>query len=517
MRKSILWKAGGFSPALVMIGLLVGTAHAGWDFTPEDPAPSLQERMPFEDSEITNAVELELLLDKGVSAHLIDVETDKGIVTLSGSVDNILSKERAEEITETIKGVRSVVNLIEVNPIVREDDLVRMDIERALLIDPATESYEVDVQVKDGMVTLTGTVESWAEKRLAGYVAKGVTGVRSLKNDIRIQVGPERSESEIKAEVKRQLEIRTLIDAGLIDVDVDGNKVILSGTVGSLMEKNRAFNAGWVAGVDEVDVSGLDVEFWAEDPHQRQMPAIRADDEIAEAVEDAMLYDPRVYSFEIDVEADEGMVTLAGTVDNLKAKTAAAQDARNTVGVWGVENDIVVRPLSPPSDADIARNLKDALLWNPYVERFELTVVVRNKKAYLYGLVDSEFEKREAGEVASRTNGVAAVENNIQVDEAWLWKPDPEIEEDIEQQLSWSVFVDEADVDVSVDNGIATLEGEVDSITELDAAIKDAFDGGARRVVNRLTIEDYPDYYPDLFLREYWWPYWPFWTLWPTM
>jgi len=61
-----------------------------------------------------------------------------------------------------------------------------------------------------------------------------------------------------------------------------------------------------------------------------------------------------------------------------------------------------------------------------------------------------------------------------------------------------SVFVGEEDIDVSVQNGVATLEGEVDSMMELDQAIKDAFDGGARRVINRLDIDDQPDYYKDL-------------------
>jgi len=77
-----------------------------------------------------------------------------------------------------------------------------------------------------------------------------------------------------------------------------------------------------------------------------------------------------------------------------------------------------------------------------------------------------------------------------------------------------SVFVGEEDIEVSVQNGVATLEGEVDSMMELDQAIKDAFDGGARRVINRLDTDDQPDYYKDLYFRDYRWPYW---TIWPSL
>jgi osmotically-inducible protein OsmY len=357
-------------------------------------------------------------------------------------------------------------------------------------------------------------VESWAEKRLAAFVAKGVKGVKAVENNINIEYEMDRLDSEIKADVERQLMINPLIDEHLIDVEVKNREVFLIGTVGSAMEKTRAYSAAWVAGTADVDDGGLEVEYWAKDEKQRATPVVKSDEEIEKAVKDALLFDPRTLSFEIGVDAENGQVTLDGEVDNLIAKQAAAQDAQNTMGVWDVENEIIVRPQYSPTDEELERDIKDALLWNPIVERFEISVFVRNKKVYLYGRVDSEFEKLEAENVASRINGVVAVENNIETAEAWSWKSDKEIEEDIEEQFNWSVFVGEEDIDVSVQNGVATLEGEVDSMMELDQAIKDAFDGGARRVINRLDIDDQPDYYKDLYFRDYRWPYW---TIWPSM
>ena len=76
----------------------------------------------IEDKNITLAVERKLLADASVPSHYIDVKTDNGIVTLLGTVDNILAKDRATKIAESIKGVRSVVNTITVKPMLRPDN-----------------------------------------------------------------------------------------------------------------------------------------------------------------------------------------------------------------------------------------------------------------------------------------------------------------------------------------------------------------------------------------------------------
>ena len=68
------------------------------------------------------------------------------------------------------------------------------------------------------------------------------------------------------------------------------------------MEKTRVYNTSWVAGVDDVDDSALEVKFWAKDENQREMTVLKDDEEIEDAVKDAFLYDPRVLSFKIDVD-----------------------------------------------------------------------------------------------------------------------------------------------------------------------------------------------------------------------
>lgn len=68
-------------------------------------------------------------------------------------------------------------------------------------------------------------------------------------------------------------------------------------------------------------------------------------------------------------------------------------------------------------------------------------------------------------------------------------KPDREIVEDIENQLRWSPFVDEDEVTVTVEDGVATLTGRVDTWSERSAAEENAIEGGAHEVRNLLDID----------------------------
>ena len=121
--------------------------------------------------------------------------------------------------------------------------------------------------------------------------------------------------------------------------------------------------------------------------------------------------------FEVDVTVEDGTVTLDGTVDNLKAKRAASQDARNAAGVWHVDNRLLVRVSDMPADRRVADSLKIALLRDPLVDRFEITVSVINGEAYLRGTVDTSFEKRRAQTVAEGIYRVIEVNNTIDMND----------------------------------------------------------------------------------------------------
>jgi hypothetical protein len=90
------------------------------------------------DQAISDKIDDELMQDASVIANKIDVATVYGIVTLKGDVANILAKDRAARIAETVKGVRSVINRINVRPAFsRTDADTQADVEAALLHDPS--------------------------------------------------------------------------------------------------------------------------------------------------------------------------------------------------------------------------------------------------------------------------------------------------------------------------------------------------------------------------------------------
>ncbi len=468
------------------------------------------------DQEISDAIEDEMLFDRAVPLNEIDVTTHEGIVTLSGKVGNLVAKQRAGRLAETVRGVRSVVNQIQVDPrTTRSDKAIRNDIIAALAADPATESYEIHVSVDDTRVTLTGTVQSWQESILAGKVAGGVQGVTAIENNLSVNYTSERPDFEIEPEVRKALRWDTLVDHELIDVQVRNGDVILSGTVGSAAEKRRARFDALVTGVKSVKTDDLEVARWARDEDLRKSKYKDVSKaEIKTALNDALLYDPRVAGFNVDVDVTGSIVTLRGTVDNLKAKRAAANVARNTVGVSAVTNRLKVRTEDEMAAEEIESNLLDALARDPIVDRFDLHVNVIDHTAYLSGQVDSYYEKGQADDIAARTRGVHEVVNTIDIEfdtpitydpyvddlniyqndlydyePFYTFETDAEIKEEINDEFWWSPFVDEEEVNVSVDNGTATLTGTVDSWSERDAATENAYEGGATWVINHLEVD----------------------------
>jgi osmotically-inducible protein OsmY len=244
-----------------------------------------------------------------------------------------------------------------------------------------------------------------------------------------------------------------------------------------------------------VNATGLEVQWWARDRARKEKPFVpKSDEEIKKAIQDAFFYDPRVSAFNIQVDVDTSFVTLSGVVDSLKAKRSAEMDARNTTGVRWVKNYLKVRVAEPPPDYRIEQNILRALQRDNSLDRYEFTVSVVNQKAYLYGTVDSHYEKLRAEDVASRVIGVSEVANFITVSRIWEWRSDAEIKADVNSQLFWSPYVDSEDITVKVEDGDVTLEGVATDWAEADAAVGNAFEGGARSVRARLDLADGSQY-----------------------
>lgn len=468
------------------------------------------------DQEITDAVENELRYDPAVNPATMDIVTLEGVVTLRGTTTNLLARERAERIAETVKGVRSVINLIQVRPpLPRSDDALEDDVEAALKADPVTESYEVTASVENGAVTLRGIVDSWTEKQLAGNVARGVRGVSELNNEIEVDLTLLRDDEEVEEEVQEVLRWDVLIDSGLIDVAAEEGHVTLAGVVGSSAEKRRAVTKAHIAGVASVDASELVVARWARDQDLKgETPFSITDQEITEAVERALLYDPRVAATDLTITTEDAIVTLRGQVETLEGWRAAEGVTRNTSGVRMVENRLKVRPRDTLTDPEIQERVEDALNRNPYLDANEILVMVVGGIVKLSGSVDSSFQRATADRLASGISGVVDVENLLEVAamerplvyDPYLDQMDPRsltwyrfqpfspsttdaaIQAAIEVEFFWSPFVDGSDINVEVEDGVATLTGTVDSAREREDATENAYEGGAVWVDNELVV-----------------------------
>jgi osmotically-inducible protein OsmY len=467
-----------------MLCLFLASAHAG------------EARRPMiDDRDITRAIETELRLSEEVSAHLVDVKTDRGVVTLAGTVDHLLARNAAVRIARGTRGVLRVADNLEVSPKERPDEAIRSDARAALSADAATEAFEVDVAVDDGVVTLTGVVDSYPEKHLAGRAVRRVRGVRAVDNEIEIEFEAQRPDGEIAAEIRARLRADVRVDDKLIDVAVDDGFVTLTGAVGSAAERKRASAGAWISGVRGVDASGLEVKWWARDRMRRQPRSpILSDEEIEVAYNKALRNEPQFTMAEITAESDEGVVTIAGVVETLQAKRRAEALAEEIAGVRRVRNFVRVRPPEQTPDENVREQVRESLQRDPYLQDYELEVRVRNGKVYLRGTVDTHFEKSRAGEMAAGVFGVVDIANNLAVAQTWTWKDDLDIHQDLREQIFWNPRLDPDEITVYVDDGEVTLEGTVDTWFQKRQATEEAWDSGAADVDNELRVRESADY-----------------------
>ena len=457
---------------------------------PERPSSRTTTKQDIADDRITFAVENALYLDSGITPRLIDIDTNTGIVTLSGSVTNILSKERAILAAETIKGVRGVIDQIIVMPSgVFTDQHIQRDVNEALSKNPAIDQSSLHVAVTDGEVTVDGQVNSWPSRQLALEVVKGVKGVKKVVSNMKVVENDNRSDSEIEAEIKQRLGLDVWLNEWLIAVQVQDGHVTLNGTVSSAAEKTRAMKMAWTAGVQEVDGSGIQVEWWARQGNRRAKPlVVRNKKDVEQTILESWKVDPRIEIAHPAVTFKNGTAILRGTVSTLQAKSAAEQNAKNTIGVFRTKNFLKVRPTEHRTDHEIAEDIRAAIVRDPFLERLGLSVSVFDGVAYLAGSVDNTFQKTHAQIIASQMPGVVKVLNRLRVLSVPQNKDDHEILQDIQDELWWSPFIDSDNINVAVNDGLVTLTGTVHSWREKQIAGENAREGGAIAVKNKLTV-----------------------------
>ncbi len=143
-----------------------------------------------DDVQIAAQVKTNLVASDKVSANDVNVEVDKGVVQLSGFVATEDERIEAGKVAADIIGVTSVSNKLIVRASDRSmgtvmgDQMIETKVNAALMSDQGTDAGDIDEEVRDGVVQLSGFVSSDVEKERAGEIAKGVKGVTDVHNSL---------------------------------------------------------------------------------------------------------------------------------------------------------------------------------------------------------------------------------------------------------------------------------------------------------------------------------------------
>lgn len=205
-----------------------------------------------------------------------------------------------------------------------------------------------------------------------------------------------------------------------------------------------------------------------------------------------LTWDDRVDVRNIDVEVDEGDVTLTGTVPTYSQKHAAELDAWIISGVRSVDNRIKIEfpeDFEVPSDSQIRANVEASLMSNSLVDSTKITVKVAAGVVNLEGTQETYYEKAKAEDIALDVRGVIDVRNQITVVPSESLT-DEAIGDTIISRLRRSAFVNAENVNVTVQNGIVSLSGKVDGWSAYKIALDSArFTTGVIDVIDNLRIE----------------------------
>jgi hyperosmotically inducible protein len=204
------------------------------------------------DAATTAKVRTALLVSKNVSAFDIKVQTRQGEVTLTGQVPSEEIKAVAGAIAQDTSGVKQVHNNLSINPSAeRNPEMERLtgrvaDLEiKTIIADALLKSAElkdqrIEAQVSNRMVTLSGSVETAAQKRAAEQTAWQVAGVQGVINNLTVsntQATPETADEKLARRVEFELYSTKAVSLKTAQIHSQNGTVTLTGSVPSRAEK----------------------------------------------------------------------------------------------------------------------------------------------------------------------------------------------------------------------------------------------------------------------------------------
>ena len=196
------------------------------------------------DSQIQHDVLQELKWDTRVEETDVGVEVDKGIVTLTGTVNSWGKKMAAQEAAHRVLGVLDVANDVQIKvpgSLGRTDTDIAQAVRRALEWDVFVPDNRIQSTVSDGLVTLTGDVDYWTQRDDAVGSVRNLAGVRTVIN--KIEVKSAKVTQDIRQAITNALERQAVREAKNLDLSVKDGRVTVSGAVHSWTEKQAVLGA----------------------------------------------------------------------------------------------------------------------------------------------------------------------------------------------------------------------------------------------------------------------------------
>jgi len=186
-----------------------------------------------------------------------------------------------------------------------------------------------------------------------------------------------------------------------------------------------------------------------------------------------LFWDPKVDNEAIAVSADDGQITLRGTVGSLREKREAKKAAERVFGVTSVDNQLIVRLMGDAKrdDAELRGDVLQALMLDSVVPS-SVDAKVNDGYVTLTGTAEWKYQRDEAEHVASMIAGAFEVIDEIELQPH---VSSYDVKDDIQKAMTRNAKLDAEDVEVSTSNGTVTLKGTVASWIEHDEAVDAAW------------------------------------------
>jgi hyperosmotically inducible periplasmic protein len=257
-----------FLPALLISGLMLAPAALLALPTDHDAEKAIKQSYTY----------------RATLDNKVKVDVDDGVATLTGKVRDDEQSRIAEDTASETPGVNRVVNKLKIAGEAKpgSDEWIALKIRSRLLVKANVSLTDTKVEVRDGVVYLTGTADSTAQKELTEEYVKDLDGVRSVKNDIQVvdraamkdrdrdhvasdkdrdydrdhrnSAGEKIDDSSITAQVKYELFSHRGTSALKTKVNTNGGHVVISGDANNDAEKSLVTKlAKSVRGVESVD------------------------------------------------------------------------------------------------------------------------------------------------------------------------------------------------------------------------------------------------------------------------